>query len=113
MNAYKVCAALAASALLALSSASALAQAQIKLEKVVSGINTPLAMVQPPGDPRMFIIEQNGRVRILEAGQLKPTPFLDVRSKITTLFHDFDERGLLGIAFHPKFKDNGKFYVDL
>jgi glucose/arabinose dehydrogenase len=111
MNAYKVCAALAASALLALSSASALGQAQIKLEKVVSGINTPLAMVQPPGDPRMFIIEQNGRVRILEAGQLKPTPFLDVRSKITTLFHDFDERGLLGIAFHPKFKDNGKFYV--
>ena len=111
MNARKVCAALAASALLALSSASALGQAQIKLEKVVSGINTPLAMVQPPGDPRMFIIEQNGRVRILEAGQLKPTPFLDVRSKITTLFHDFDERGLLGIAFHPKFKDNGKFYV--
>ena len=47
----------------------------------------------------------------MRAGQLKPTPFLDVRSKIKTLFHDFDERGLLGIAFHPKFKDNGKFYV--
>ncbi len=111
MTTRKICAALAASVLMALSSASALAQAQIKLEKVASGLNAPLAMVQPPGDPRMFIVEQYGRIRILENGQLKPTPFLDVRSKIKTLFHDFDERGLLGIAFHPKFKDNGKFYV--
>ena len=111
MTTRKICAALAASVLMALSSATALAQAQIKLEKVASGLNAPLAMVQPPGDPRMFIVEQYGRIRVLENGQLKPTPFLDVRSKIKTLFHDFDERGLLGIAFHPKFKDNGKFYV--
>lgn len=111
MSTRKICAAMAASVLMAMASASALAQAQIKLEKVASGLNAPLAMVQPPGDPRMFIVEQYGRIRILENGQLKPTPFLDVRSKIKTLFHDFDERGLLGIAFHPKFKDNGKFYV--
>jgi glucose/arabinose dehydrogenase len=111
MSAQRFFAALAASALMALSSASALAQAQIKLEKVASGLNAPLAMVQPPGDARMFIIEQYGRIRVLEGGQLKSTPFLDVRSKIKTLFHDFDERGLLGIAFHPKFKDNGKFYI--
>ena len=111
MRAHKLWAALAVSALMALSSASALAQAQIKLEKVVSGINTPLAMVQPPGDRRMFIIEQNGRIGSWRPAKLKPTPFLDVRSKIKTLFHDFDERGLLGIAFHPKFKENGKFYV--
>ena len=111
MSTRKICASLAASVLMAFSSAAALAQAQIKLEKVASGLNAPLAMVQPPGDPRMFIVEQYGRSRILENGQLKPTPFLDVRSKIKTLFHDFDERGLLGIAFHPKFKDNGKFYV--
>ena len=111
MSTRKICASLAASVLMAFSSAAALAQAQIKLEKVASGLNAPLAMVQPPGDPRMFIVEQYGRIRILENGQLKPTPFLDVRSKIKTLFHDFDERGLLGIAFHPKFKDNGKFYV--
>jgi len=104
--------ALAAAALLALSSMSATAQnTKIRLEKVVSGINTPLAMVQPPGDARMFIIEQNGRVRILENGKLNPSVFLDVRSKIVPLMADFDERGLLGIAFHPKFKDNGKFYI--
>jgi glucose/arabinose dehydrogenase len=111
MNALRLIATLCASALMALSGAAAMAQPSIKLEKVASGLNAPLAMVQPPGDSRMFIIEQYGRIRVLEGGQLKPTPFLDVRSKIKTLFHDFDERGLLGIAFHPKFKDNGKFYV--
>ena len=111
MRTLKICAALAASALMVIASAPALAQAKIKLEKVVTGINSPLAMVQPPGDNRMFVIEQFGRVRIVENGQLKPNPFLDVRSKIVNLNHDFDERGLLGIAFHPKFKDNGKFYV--
>ena len=52
-------------------------------------------MVQPPGDSRMFIIEQNGRIRILEGGKLKPDAFLDIRSKIKPLFQDFDERGLL------------------
>jgi glucose/arabinose dehydrogenase len=111
MTAWKFGAALAAAALMSLSGIAAQAQATIKLEPVVRGVNTPLAMVQPPGDSRMFIVEQNGRVRILENGKLLPTPFLDVRSKIKTLFHDFDERGLLGLAFHPKFKDNGKFYI--
>jgi glucose/arabinose dehydrogenase len=107
----KLGAAVAAAAWLAFAGSAATAQTRVKLEPVARGINTPLAMVQPPGDARMFIVEQNGRIKILENGQVKPTPFLDVRSKIKTLFHDFDERGLLGLAFHPKFKDNGKFYV--
>jgi glucose/arabinose dehydrogenase len=59
----------------------------------------------------MFVIEQFGRVRVVDNGKMLPTPFLDVRSKIVKQHHDFDERGLLGIAFHPKFKENGKFYV--
>jgi glucose/arabinose dehydrogenase len=103
----------AAAAALALSLAgeAAIAQTKIKLEPLVTGINTPLAMVTPAGDSRMFIIEQNGRIKILEGGKLRPTPFLDIRSKIPALHHDFDERGLLGLAFHPKFKENGKFYV--
>lgn len=115
MNVFKLggaLSALSAAVLLAVSSGPALAAGpKIKLEPLVSGVNTPLAMVQPAGDSRMFIIEQFGRIRILEKGKLKPTPFLDIRSKIPALFHDFDERGLLGIAFHPKFKSNGKFYV--
>ena len=104
-------AAFAAAALLVLCGSDALAQTKIRLEKVVSGVNTPLVMVQPPGDSRMFVVEQNGRIKIIENGKLNPTPFLDIRSKIPALHHDFDERGLLGLAFHPKFKENGKVYV--
>ncbi len=103
---------LSAAALLALAGETAIAQStKIRLEPLVTAVNAPLAMVQPPGDKRMFIIEQFGRVRILEGGKLRPTPFLDIRSKIPKLIPDFDERGLLGIAFHPKYKENGKFYI--
>ena len=88
------------------------AQVKVKLEPYVTGVNAPLAMVQPPGDPRKFVVEQFGRIRIIdENGELQGTPFLDIRSKIVTLRADFDERGLLGLAFHPDFATNGKFYV--
>ena len=84
----------------------------VRLEPFVTGVNAPLAMVQPPGDERMFVIEQFGRVRIInEDGELEGEPFLDLRNKIPALWSDFDERGLLGIAFHPDFQNNGKFYV--
>ncbi|MFZ9679642.1 MAG: PQQ-dependent sugar dehydrogenase, partial [Quisquiliibacterium sp.] len=96
---------------MAIAGTAANAEVKVKLEPLVTGVNTPLAMVQPAGDSRMFIVEQLGRVRILENGKLNPVPFLDIRTKIPKLHHDFDERGLLGIAFHPKFKENGKFYV--
>ena len=87
------------------------AEVSIKLEPFVTGVNTPLAMVQPVGDDRMFVIEQNGRVKIIRDGKLEATPFLDIRNLIPDLHQDFDERGLLGLAFHPDFKNNGKFYV--
>ncbi|PCI05698.1 MAG: hypothetical protein COB78_03660 [Hyphomicrobiales bacterium] len=88
------------------------AEIKIKLEPLVTGVNAPLAMVQPNGDDRKFVIEQFGKVRIINAaGELQPTPFLDIRNLIVDQFHDFDERGLLGLAFHPDFKTNGKFYV--
>ena len=109
MRALKLVAAIAATTLMAFGSA-AHAGPSVKLEKVVSGINTPLSMVQPAGDSRMFITEQNGRIKILENGKISGT-FLDIRSKIVPLMADFDERGLLGLAFHPDFKSNGKFYV--
>jgi glucose/arabinose dehydrogenase len=111
MKALKIGASIAVAAVLAWAGAPSIAQTRIKLEAVATAINTPLAMVQPPGDNRMFIIEQNGRIKILEGGKVLPNPFLDIRHRIKPLLHDFDERGLLGIAFHPKFKDNGKFYV--
>ena len=87
------------------------AEVPVKLEPFVTGVNAPLAMVQPKGDDRMFVIEQLGRVRIVRDGKLEAEPFLDIRSLIPNLYSDFDERGLLGIAFHPDFKSNGRFFV--
>lgn len=85
---------------------------KIKLEPFVSGVNAPLAMVQPDGDDRMFVVEQFGRIRIVNAaGELEAEPFLDIRNLIVTQWSDFDERGMLGLAFHPEFSSNGKVYV--
>ena len=92
--------------------APAEAQVKVKLEPYVTGVNSPLAMVSPPGDSRKFVVEQWGRIRIINGdGKLEGVPFLDIRDKVITLFPDFDERGLFDIAFHPKFAENGKFYV--
>ncbi len=91
--------------------APAFAQTKVALEPFVTGVNAPLAMVQPEGDDRLLVIEQWGRVRVIQDGQLLGTPFLDIRNLIVDRHPDFDERGLLGLAFHPDFANNGKFYV--
>lgn len=101
----------AAAALMVLGASAQADEKKIRLEPFVSGLNSPLAMVQPPGDDRMFVVEQWGRVLIIEDGELNGTPFLDIRNLIVTRHPDFDERGLLGLAFHPDFASNGKFYV--
>lgn len=92
---------------------SARAEVKIKLEPYVTGVNAPLAMVTiPDGSGRKALIEQTGTVRIIDAkGRLLPQPFLDISSKLVHQEPFFDEQGLLGIAFHPKYKENGKFYV--
>jgi hypothetical protein len=88
------------------------AQVKVKLEPYVTGVNSPLVMVSPPGDARKFVVEQWGRIRIIDAdGKLAGEPFLDIRDKIVTLWGDFDERGMLGLAFHPDYANNGKFYI--
>jgi len=97
---------------LATLSLAAHAEVKVKLEPYVTGVNAPLAMVQPAGDDRKFVIEQFGRVRVIDKdGNLSAEPFIDIRAKIPTLWSDFDERGLLGITFHPDFANNGKFYL--
>lgn len=88
----------------------ALAQTSIELVKVAGDLNKPLAMVQPAGDSRLFIIEQDGLIKILENGKITGI-FLDLSKKIVALNKDYDERGLLGLAFHPDFKNNGRFFV--
>src|SRR6185503_15356314 len=79
----------------------------LKLQEVASGLNNPVYVTSPPGDARLFIVEQIGRIRILENGQLVATPFLDIASKVNS----GGERGLLSVAFHPQYRTNGFFYV--
>ncbi|MDP2530743.1 MAG: PQQ-dependent sugar dehydrogenase, partial [Candidatus Palauibacterales bacterium] len=75
---------------------------------VVSGLSSPVWLTAPPGDPRLFVVEQRGTIRIVKDGSLLPEPFLDLRPAVAS----GGERGLLGLAFHPDYASNGRFYVD-
>ncbi len=96
---------------IALTALPATADVQVAFEPFVTGVNAPLAMKQPQGDDRLFVVEQDGRVRIVENGELRAEPFIDIRGRMVELMSDFDERGLLDIAFHPDFAENGLFYL--
>ncbi len=94
-------------------STSASAQVTVNLQVVAEGLTAPMTLVSPPdGTKRRFIVQQIGVIKILTPeGKLLDEPFLNIRHKIVRLFADFDERGLLGLAFHPDFKNNGRFFV--
>jgi glucose/arabinose dehydrogenase len=66
-----------------------------------------LLATSPPNDGRLFVIEQQGRIRIFENEQLKTEPFLDISDDIAA----GGERGLLGLAFHPNYANNRQFFV--
>jgi glucose/arabinose dehydrogenase len=80
---------------------------ELRLEVVASGLSSPLYLTAPANDQRLFIVTQTGQIRIVQNGQLLPTPFLDVASRITS----GGERGLLSVAFDPAYAANGFFYV--
>jgi glucose/arabinose dehydrogenase len=75
---------------------------------IVDGLDSPLFLTAPPSDARLFLVERDGRIRIVRDGQLIPTPFLDITDLVAT----GGERGLLGLAFHPSYADNGVFFVN-
>lgn len=80
----------------------------ISLEPIGQGFDRPLN-IQNAGDERLFIVEQGGKINIIQPdGDLSPTPFIDISSKIST----GGERGLLGLAFHPDFQNNGFFFLN-
>src|SRR4051794_34253073 len=83
------------------------AKAPFKLARIAT-VQDPVYVAQPPGDRRLFIVTQSGTIRIVSGGKLLPRPFLD----LTSIVSFGGERGLLSVAFHPKFQSNGKFYVD-
>ncbi len=91
---------------------------QIQLQTVTSGeLVAPVGLTNAgDGSNRLFVIDQNGQIQIIQGGTVLPTPFLDIDSKVVSDRPGFDERGLLGLAFHPDFNTGsaageGKFYV--
>ncbi len=82
----------------------------LTLAPVVKGLKEPTLVAAPPdGSKRLFVLERDGRVRVTDAnGQLRPTPFLDLTQDTSTS----TEQGMLGLAFHPAFAQNGYVYVD-
>jgi glucose/arabinose dehydrogenase len=85
----------------------------VGLRLVADGFTSPVTLASPPdGSGRLFIVDQIGLIRVLSpSGTLAPAPFLDLRSRIVPLMPEFDERGLLGLAFHPRYASNGRFFV--
>lgn len=84
----------------------------ISLETIATGLVSPVSMVDfPNNDDRIFVVDQIGQIRVIENGVLLPTPFLDVTSLLPSPNAAFDERGLLGMAFHPDYINNGRFFI--
>ncbi|HEU5159169.1 MAG TPA: PQQ-dependent sugar dehydrogenase [Streptosporangiaceae bacterium] len=83
------------------------------LRLVADGLTSPVTMVPAnDGSRRMFVVDQAGPIRIMRAdGTLAPEPFLDLSDQIVPLMPNFDERGVLGLAFHPNYARNGRLFV--
>src|SRR3990170_6868913 len=81
----------------------------VALRQVADGLTDPVHLTHA-GDrsDRLFIVEQAGRIRILKDGRLLPRPFLDIQEKVTS----GGELGLLSAAFHPRYPENGRFFVN-
>jgi len=82
---------------------------------IAEGLVSPIGLVAAPDETnRLFVIDQPGLIRIIEgdsAYSLLPEPFLDLTGSLVPLNPAFDERGLLGLAFHPNYRNNGRFFV--
>ena len=85
----------------------------VTLDLVTEGLTSPITLTESPDSSgRLFVVDQIGVVRVIASdGTLQDQPFLDVRDAIVTLMPDYDERGLLGLAFHPDFANNGRVFV--
>lgn len=86
---------------------------QAALELVAEGLTAPVLLAEPPdGSGRLFIGDQTGQVYIVGPdGTRLEQPFLDISDRMVDLNESYDERGLLGLAFHPDYASNGRFFV--
>ncbi|MBK8163893.1 MAG: PQQ-dependent sugar dehydrogenase [Gammaproteobacteria bacterium] len=81
----------------------------IALQEWLGGFEQPVHLAHAgDGSGRLYVVEQAGRIRVIEDGKVRPDPLLDIRRQVTS----GGEKGLLSVAFHPRHADNGYFYVD-
>ena len=82
---------------------------RVTLTPFVDALEAPLAIVNAADDSgRLFVVEQRGRIRIVRDGKVLAAAFLDLASEVSS----GGERGLLGLAFHPRYPDDPRFFVD-
>ena len=92
----------------AIAECSVTAGTNLTLDVIVENLARPVFVGAPSGDPRLFVVEEPGRIRIIRDKALVAAPFLDIESLV-----DFGgERGLLGLAFHPQYATNRRFFVN-
>ena len=82
-------------------------QFDLAVQLVAEGFTAPVFLSAPDDDARLFVVERNGRIRIIKNGAVLDTPFLDIRSRVNFA----GERGMLSMAFDPQYDANGTFYV--
>ena len=81
----------------------------VLLESFGPSFNSPVE-IKNAGDERLFVVEKSGKIKILnQNGSVNSTPFLDIEDRIST---NANERGLLGLAFHPNYPENPFFFVN-
>jgi glucose/arabinose dehydrogenase len=91
-------------------SSLAASPASLRLVRVARGFESPVAVVQAPGEPRrLYVVEQEGRIRVVDSGRVRAAPLLDIVPRVES---EGNEQGLLGLAFSPSFAENGFFFVN-
>jgi glucose/arabinose dehydrogenase len=80
----------------------------VALVEIAAGFTSPVFAASPPGDARLFVVGQDGLIWIVQDGSRRDAPFLDLRD----LVRYGGEQGLLGLAFHPDYSENRRFFVN-
>ena len=81
----------------------------LRLQRIARDLKAPVHVMAAPGEPeRLYVVEQEGRIRVVEAGRVRGEPFLDIADQVSCC----GEQGLLSVAFHPDYAANRLFYVN-
>jgi len=84
----------------------------IDIQSFATGFDMPVS-IKNAGDDRLFVLEKRGYIQIINTnGSVNATPYLDINNLVIDINGSSDERGLLGLAFHPNYSNNGFFYVN-